>query len=248
MADVSGMKEKFHRYFDITIANTPQLLEEVFRIRYEVYCEEMGFEPENSAHIENDDYDDNAIHVLIKYLPTSKYIGTIRMILNDSSHDDFVFPMEKHCPTMDRTIFDIEKIGRQHIAEVSRVAVIQNFRRRKEDSIGLAGAITSEEDAQHDRAFSYVPMSLYFASYIITLWQHLDFTIAISEPKLMRHIHFTGIKAIQFGSLFEYKGKRAPYVFAADDTNVITRFRPLYEVVKESLKESYQSYLHGVKA
>jgi len=247
MTDISNVKEKFHHYFDITIANTPQLLKEVYRIRYEVYCEEMGFEPENSAHIEHDAYDAKAIHVLIRHRPTSQYIGTIRMVLHDGNRDAFVFPMEKHCPTMDRTIFDIENIGRDNMAEVSRVAVVRNFRRRKEDVIGLAGAIVSE-DVHHAHAFSYIPMSLYFASYIISLWQHLDFIIAISEPKLMRHIHFTGMQAMPFGTLFEYKGKRAPYFFDLHNINVIEKFTPLYKVVQENLKESYQGYLNGAKS
>ncbi len=239
------IREGFHHYFEITVANTSQLLDEVFGIRYQVYSEEMGFEPENSEHIEHDDYDDNAIHILIKYLPTSSYIGTIRMILNDSEHSDFVFPMEEHCPTMDPSLFDIEKVTRKQIGEISRVAVVQDFRRRKEDAIGLAGAVILEDDERYHRTLSYVPLSLYFASYVIAEWQHLQYTIAISEPKLMRHIGFTGIKASQFGATFEFKGERAPYYFSKENIDINPRFKPLYDVVQNSLQESYQSYMHG---
>lgn len=240
-----SIKEGFHHYFEITVANTPQLLDEVFKIRYQVYSEEMGFEPENSAHIENDDYDDSAIHVLIKYRPTDRFIGTIRMVLNDKKRKDFVFPMETHCKTMDKQIFDIDKIDRQTIGEISRVAVIQDFRRRKEDAIGLAGAVILEDDAQYHRTLSYVPLSLYFASHIIAMWENLSYTIAISEPKLMRHIHFTGIQAKQFGASFEFKGERAPYFFDKREIDIIPKFQPLYDIVENSLQESYNAYTSG---
>lgn len=245
MLSDKSIKEGFHHYFEITIANTPQLLEEVFNIRYQVYSEEMGFEPKNSAHIESDDYDESAIHVLIKYRPTDLFIGTIRMVLNEQNRDDFVFPMETHCHTMDRGIFDIDKAGRQKIGEISRVAVIQNFRRRKEDAIGLAGAVVVEDDAHYHRTLSYVPLSLYFASHIIAMWKHLNYTIAISEPKLMRHIHFTGIAAKQFGASFEFKGERAPYYFDKRDIEIIPKFQPLYDVVQNSLQESFETYGSG---
>lgn len=245
MLNDQEIREGFHHYFEISVANTPELLDEVYKIRYQVYSEEMGFEPENSEHIEHDDYDETAIHVLLKYHPTSKYIGTMRMVLNDQKKEDFVFPMETHCPTMDPTIFDIEDISRQQIGEISRVAVVQNFRRRKEDAIGLAGAVILEDDERYHRTLSYVPLSLYFASHVIADWKHLEYTIAISEPKLMRHIGFTGIKASKFGNSFEYKGERAPYYFTRDNIHIKPKFQALYDVVEKSLQESYEGNMPG---
>jgi hypothetical protein len=38
--------EVYDRYFSVMFADTPQLLDQVYRLRYEVYCVEHSFEPE----------------------------------------------------------------------------------------------------------------------------------------------------------------------------------------------------------
>ena len=41
---MSSLIVAFHHYFEIVSANTPELLKEAFRLRYEIYCQETGFE------------------------------------------------------------------------------------------------------------------------------------------------------------------------------------------------------------
>ena len=52
--------EPYHEFFSITMADTDELRKEVFRLRYDVYCKELGWEdPANFPDaLERDIYDD----------------------------------------------------------------------------------------------------------------------------------------------------------------------------------------------
>ena len=66
---------QFSQHFRLLPANTPELLREVYRMRYEVYCLEMGFErPEQFPDgLERDDYDRRARHCLLQHRATGLY-------------------------------------------------------------------------------------------------------------------------------------------------------------------------------
>ena len=64
----------FHEYFEIIDANSPELLREVFRLRYQVLCVEQrapGFEPSNYPDgLESDQYDRHSSHILLRHRPS----------------------------------------------------------------------------------------------------------------------------------------------------------------------------------
>lgn len=66
MSELS-ITQHFHKYFQLIVANTPELKQKVFSIRYQVYCKELNFEPaENFPDgLERDIYDDRSIHYLL---------------------------------------------------------------------------------------------------------------------------------------------------------------------------------------
>ena len=69
-------------------------LEETFRLRYRVYCEERGFErPEDHPDgLEVDRFDVHARH-FASYNSGGNMVGTVRIIL----HSDEGFPIERNC-------------------------------------------------------------------------------------------------------------------------------------------------------
>ena len=40
-----NIKQHFFNHFFLSIADTPELKQEVYKIRYQVYCEELEYEP-----------------------------------------------------------------------------------------------------------------------------------------------------------------------------------------------------------
>ncbi|MFP4037801.1 MAG: PEP-CTERM/exosortase system-associated acyltransferase, partial [Desulfobacteraceae bacterium] len=111
--------------FAFTRAESEDLKKETYRLRYNIYVEEFGFEkPEDHpGGLETDDYEDASIHFAALY--QDKVIGTIRLILDSKKG----FPIEHAV----RTTFVGEKPPSSKIGEVSRLAVSREFRRRRED-------------------------------------------------------------------------------------------------------------------
>src|SRR5262245_36195749 len=87
----------FHRYFDIVPADTDRLRDEAFRIRYEVYCEELKFEPKHHYpdKLECDHYDDQSLHCLLRYKPTGEYAGCVRVVFPNPHKPDEPLPFER---------------------------------------------------------------------------------------------------------------------------------------------------------
>ena len=73
----------FETYFDVVAAHSGPMLEEVFRLRHQVYCEELGFEPQHASRLEHDEYDKRSIHSLLFHRASKTYIGCSRLILAD---------------------------------------------------------------------------------------------------------------------------------------------------------------------
>lgn len=101
-------------------------LKEIYRLRYKVYVEECGFErPENHpAGIEIDKFDKNSVHFATKN-ENENIIGTVRLILNSP----IGFPIEKRC----KLNINKDELPRNHLAEISRLAISKQYRRRGED-------------------------------------------------------------------------------------------------------------------
>jgi N-acyl amino acid synthase of PEP-CTERM/exosortase system len=79
------------------------LREEVFRLRYQVYIVETGFErsEDHPGGIERDAFDERSDHYLLRHRATGVYAATARMILPDLSAPLAPFPIERHCPFYD---------------------------------------------------------------------------------------------------------------------------------------------------
>lgn len=97
-------------------------LDDVFRIRYRVYCLERNYErPEDYPYgLEIDEYDPYSIH-FISYM-RSYPVGTVRLILPNPNG----FPVEKYCNVEMRTLCsDTSKV-----AEISRLAVSSDIAKK----------------------------------------------------------------------------------------------------------------------
>jgi N-acyl-L-homoserine lactone synthetase/ubiquinone/menaquinone biosynthesis C-methylase UbiE len=77
-------------------AETREDLEKVFRLRYQVYCVELGVEPENDSGLQRDVYDEYAVHFLALD-ENDKPVGTLRAVPNNP----LGFPMEADFPLKD---------------------------------------------------------------------------------------------------------------------------------------------------
>ncbi len=136
----------FHRYFDAVFAGSDELRSEVFRIRYDVYCEELRFEdparfPDKQ---ETDAYDRYSLHCLLLHRPSNTFAGCVRLVQVNPEAPSDPLPFEQLCrgrmyePVLEELVTD-----RTKVAEISRLAVRSSFRRRKGES-RVPGGIVEE--------------------------------------------------------------------------------------------------------
>jgi ubiquinone/menaquinone biosynthesis C-methylase UbiE/N-acyl-L-homoserine lactone synthetase len=77
-------------------ADSPEDLEKVLRLRYQVYCAELGLLPKNQGGLERDMYDEYAINFLVED-ENKGAVGTIRLVHNNP----IGFPMDSDFPLTD---------------------------------------------------------------------------------------------------------------------------------------------------
>src|SRR2546423_13618546 len=120
----------YTRHFNVVRADTPALLDQVYELRYQVYCVENAFEDpaENLGGREMDADDDRAAHVLLIHRESGQPAGTARVIFpSRSCHNPL--PIERILDSGNCSPFC--RFPPQTTGEVSRFAVPKVFRRRR---------------------------------------------------------------------------------------------------------------------
>lgn len=218
----------FETYFDVVTANSGPMLEEVFRLRHQVYCEELGFEPQRASRLEHDEYDKRSIHCLLFYKASKTYIGCSRLILADSNEPEAPFPFELTCSKSLRWSFDSSAgTGRERYGEISRLAIIAKFRRFPRNEVAVADGgsedfYDGDEDEKH--LFPTISLGLYLAMTAIVLNQGLKGVFAMMEPRLARRLRRLGILFEQVGEAVEHHGLRGPFLIHCD--SILNTLKP----------------------
>lgn len=195
------------------------LKHEVYKLRYQVYCLETGFEKHEKFpdRLEFDENDRHSCHYLIRHRSTGNYIATTRLILPDTANRDYLFPVERHSQIADSEL--LQSIPRHNLAELSRFCVSKEFRRRKSERHLLmtidadSEAVTQEEK----RSSSHLTLALFACAIRMSYENNIHYWYAIMEPALMRVISRLGIHFTGIGPLANYNGIRQPCVIKVED-------------------------------
>ncbi|HSC68998.1 MAG TPA: PEP-CTERM/exosortase system-associated acyltransferase [Cellvibrio sp.] len=211
--EAETIAKHFSNYLQPQIAKSILLKQEVYKLRYQVYCEELHYEETNAEHIEQDEFDFRSIHCFIRHLGSGSLAGTLRLIT--TLNTDQLLPMEKFCP---HAISDEHLQPRNflphQICEISRLAVPLAFRKRQVDQFagGATGVINEQTfSTQEFRFFPYIAISLYLSAITLCHKSRIHHVFVMMEPRLARSLNFVGIHFTQIGAPVEYHGKRAAY-------------------------------------
>jgi N-acyl amino acid synthase of PEP-CTERM/exosortase system len=140
MSSERNLGDSFQQYFEITPALSQDDREDVFRIRHEVYCRDLGWEPLRADGMETDAFDAQSVHCLLRHRGSGMLVGCTRLILADATQPQALLPFEESCAeVIDRRIADPAALPREQVAEVSRLAVMRDFRQRKGEQQSGAG-------------------------------------------------------------------------------------------------------------
>jgi N-acyl amino acid synthase of PEP-CTERM/exosortase system len=209
-----NLNEFLGEHFVMVEANTPTLKEEVYRLRYHVYCLETGFEsPESYPDgLEKDEYDDSSMHYLIQHRKTGLYAATTRLILPDPTNPGRPFPLELHSHIERQEL--LQTIPREHLAEASRFCISKDFKRRAGESGTLAGIPHEAGDyafsENERRTIPYLTLALFACLVNMSVRNGITHWYAIMEPALVRFFTRLGIHFLPIGPLTDYHGLREP--------------------------------------
>jgi len=220
---MSGLYKVFHQCFEIVMADTPELLEKVFRIRYQLICVDMGvpgYEPSLYPDgQEIDCYDRHSAHILIRYRPSGQFIGTARLIMFDPENPEKPFPVELHT-NIDPNLFDINKLSRRHTGEISRFIIIKDFDRRKAERRNYHTRQSNKNTVELDRRSntktdrrSIKNLSIVLMAGVVRMCDKFNISnwFTIMDPVMNRLLGYYGLDLRPIGPITEHHGLRRPY-------------------------------------
>lgn len=240
---LENLSDTFKSFFEIEVAATEETVNKVFEVRYQVYCIDRPFEDpdEFPDGRERDAYDPRSAHALIKHRRTGDSVAVVRLVLAGDSPEQSDFPMEGPCfHKMSHQAQDtIAATPRQYIAEISRMAVSREFRRRLNEHESPTGVTdqTLYADAESGRrAMPYISLGLFAAILRMSVKHNITHWMAVMEPAQLRLLKRFGVEFDHVGPVMEFHGLRRPaFTEAASLINGILRRRvDVWELITES--------------
>lgn len=232
--------------FRFGIVEDKDVLKDTFRMRYEVYVQEFGFEKkeDHPNGLETDDYENESIHFACVN-ENDSVVGTLRLVLNSKKG----FPIE-HAT---ETTFIGEKPERSQIAEISRLTVSKDLRRRKEDGMhGVESYLTKNEggvlpddgsipDEMKGRKNPIIVLGLYQIMYHESKRRGITHWYMITEKKVYYALKKYGFLFHQIGEPVQYHGERIPYLGIIEniETDLIKKNPDMYKIMIVGLEEKY---------
>ena len=181
------------------IADTEELKQEIYKLRYNVYVDEFKFEnpSDHPDGLEKDIYDDHSIHLVGICRKTKKVIATLRMV----RHSSLGLPINN----IKDYNFKWSEADRRNIIEVSRLTIDTKFRRA--DSGVFFDKGTRRKSSKPVAVFGLYRLLYHESKRLgVTHWG------MISEPHLHEALTTMGYLFYPIGHMIDYHGLRSPYL------------------------------------
>jgi N-acyl amino acid synthase of PEP-CTERM/exosortase system len=203
--------DDFCELIDIVPANSRELLDCVYRLRFQVYCLERGFEDATQYPDgrEQDADDARSMHCLLIFRPTGMVLGTVRLILPQY---DSALPVSRIAGSRLHAL----DLPVETTAEVSRFAIAKAVRRQM-------GHCLSSSHLEVRRTLPLLSLGLIHAAVMMSLSRGITHVVAMMEPALLRLLARVGVEFHTIGEPIDHHGLRQPSWAATSD--VIARLQ-----------------------
>jgi N-acyl amino acid synthase of PEP-CTERM/exosortase system len=220
-------------YFDfIRVDLADRLWTDVQRLRYDVYCEELGFlSPENyGARLESDDFDGHSVQFAA--LNRQKDVVATLRLVRDSP---LGFPIERRAASLWAAFADLP---RDKTVEISRLVLAKQYRRRATDGrYGVAGREPDGSAGAEQRSpYPRILFGLFRMMFEESVNTGLTHWLAAMEPWLQQFLDRFGFTFTAVGGPIEYFGEVVPYAARIED---------IFRAVSEMKPEVLQMVLGG---
>jgi N-acyl amino acid synthase of PEP-CTERM/exosortase system len=236
--------EGFRQLFELTPALDDASRDLVFRIRHEVYCRDLGWEPEREDGRESDEFDRHSFHCLLRRRGTGELVGCTRLIVARPENPDYPLPFEQSSKeVLDRSIVDPARLPRNTVGEVSRLAVLGAFRQRKGEASTPVSVTEDDFGTRGPHArFPFIPVSLYLGAAAMARRAGIEHVFVLTEPRLASHFMRIGFDIRAIGGPIEHRGTRVPSLLSSSKVVAGLRpiIRPLYETIEAAVNEAFR--------
>ena len=233
----------FSKYFEALPALDDSQRRAVFRIRHAVYCEELGYEPVRPDGLESDEFDARAVHCLLRSVTTGEFVGCVRLILTDAADPRAPLPFERLCAaSLDRASVDPGALDRTKIAEVSRLAVISRYRRRRGEQKVPLGIDENDFGTPDRPRFPYIAAGLYLGMIAQARHHGVDTLFMLTERRLAKQLSRLGVNVRKIGAPIEHRGIRYPSMMSIQEVIDGLSFfvRPLFAKISGEMETVYR--------
>ncbi len=238
----NDLSHSFKKYFEIVPAFSNALIDEAFRIRHQVYCEDLEFEEIRQDGREFDEYDKYSIQLLIRSIKMDEFIGCTRLIYPKLEDPSLQLPIEKSCiDKLDKSIIDTTKLPRNKIAEVSRLAVLNKYRRQRSDTHSELSVSKEDFGTEQQPRFPYIPVGLYLGTAELARLNQIETLFVLTEKRLAEHFNKLGFGLIFIGDAIHHRGERFPSMM--DVSTIIKEMHPMLRPLYQTIAIEIQKHI-----
>lgn len=243
---MKNLIEMFHHYFEVVSAETLELLDAAFQLRYQVYCVENDFE--DTGHFpdgrEYDEFDRRSVHTLVRHRNSGHVAGVVRLVLPELENSNEPFPIEEHFPEVFKCCDnELESVPRDSLAEISRFSVSSEFKRRVAESRTLSGVSENvkyidifQNGYDHRRILPHITLGLFAGIVRMSAENNITHWLVVMEPSLIRLLERFSIHFNPIGPIVDFHGKRQPAIAAVDDvlSSMHINRRDVWEIITDN--------------
>lgn len=203
------------RHFDAVFSESPASTaadqRDAYRLRYQVYCLDRGFEDAEicSDGMEQDDYDDTALHCLLRDRRGKRPLGTVRLVMASTTQSGIEgLPLAGYAP---RESLDILKsLPRTSMAEVSRFAIARRAREIlwQPQNASQADSVPMQDLECSSKLLPYMSLGLIRGLVRLSMEHGISHWCLAAEPSLLRRLRGFGLHFLDAGPLVEHRGLR----------------------------------------
>ena len=252
MPTSTDLGESFRQWFELVPALDDATREQVYRVRHDVYCRDLGWEPVREDGLVSDEFDRHSLHCLLRRRDSGEPVGCTRLIVARPEAPQTPFPFESRCKdVLDRRIVDPAQLPRHTMGEVSRLAVRGSFRQRRGEADTAVSITDNDFGAQGPAArFPFIPVSLYLGAAAIAKRVGVEHVFVLTEERLAAHFKRIGFDIRIVGTAIDHRGQRLPSLLST--SKVIDGLRPLikplYVQIEQAVDAAFAGSAHGTRA
>lgn len=249
MLEFARLRREFAKRFEVVPALTPELARAAFQVRHQVYCRELQWEAEREDGLETDAWDHHSLHCLMRARDRGDFIGCVRLVRPAPDAPDAPLPLELTCGDgLDGARVRAIQPARRRLAEVSRLAIVGRYRRRRHEAVRPAHIADEDYGEVARPRFPYIPVGLYLGMLAMARQEGIETLLLLTEPDLGRHFARLGGRLQPVGDPVEHRGVRLPFAMGVDTTvrRMSLVIRPLYRAIATSVDLGYRARARAV--